>query len=83
MEVVDFQSLLTPEGQSILKEISEENPTEKTFLALFQKYTKTYERELVRSALSIAIARNRAKAKIARIWMDTCFLMEKTAYVLY
>jgi hypothetical protein len=63
MEIAEFQSLLSADGQTILDELLKESPTDKNFLQLFQKYSKNYPPSLVQSALTISISRTQAIKK--------------------
>ncbi len=63
MDVADFQSLLTREGQWALESALAFEPREKDFLGDFKMLSKRFPRELARAALETAILRLEAERK--------------------
>jgi SAM-dependent methyltransferase len=66
VDLASFTQLLTPEGQAALDAAVALEPDTATFLACFNRLSKTYPADLVRAALETAILRRRAQAKFSR-----------------
>ena len=63
MELINFQTLLTPAGQEVLHAAVELHPTESNFLHDFDALSRRYPPDLARAALEIAILRQEAEVK--------------------
>lgn len=63
MDAANFRTLLTPEGQWALDSAMAFAPREEDFLQDFKMLAKRFPRELARSALTVAILREEARAK--------------------
>lgn len=61
MNYQEFQELLTPQGQKALQEAQDLTPTESTFLQYHKALTKNYSSSLARTALGMAILRQKAE----------------------
>ena len=63
MELADFEQLLTPRGQDLLAAAVELQPSERTFLAAYEKLRKRCDPELAKAAVETAILRAKAATK--------------------
>ena len=63
MNYQEFQELLNPQGQKALQEAQDLTPTESTFLQHHKALTKNYSSSLARTALGMAILRQKAEKK--------------------
>ena len=66
MQIEHFRQLFTREGQWALESAMAFEPREKDFLGDFKMLSKRFERELARTALSVAILRLEAEKKFPR-----------------
>jgi SAM-dependent methyltransferase len=66
MQLEDFYSLLTREGQWAIESASAFEPREKDFLQDFQMLAKRFPRDLARAALETAILRREAETKFPK-----------------
>jgi hypothetical protein len=63
MKLTDFQALINLAGQQVLEQAVALNPQEEDFLRHFDALSRTYPRDLARTALETAILREKAKSK--------------------
>jgi hypothetical protein len=63
MQIETFTRLLAPEGQAALQAAQALEPREEDFLRHFQALSRSYDADLSRAALEVAIARGKAAAK--------------------
>ena len=66
MDLTTFYALLTPAGQSLLAEVEERRPDEKTLLAALTELRKRYPTDLASAAVETAMLRARAAAAPSR-----------------
>jgi hypothetical protein len=66
MQLTDFYSLLTREGQWAIDSAAAFEPREVDFLQDFKMLAKRFPRELARAALETAILRREAESKFPR-----------------
>lgn len=64
MTLEEFQELLSPRGQSVIRSIRQHGFSEATFLSVHKKLSKVYPEGLLRRALETELYRQKARNKI-------------------